>query len=96
MPDWVQSLQGKYPAFSSSRNWFQLCRIGFNHCRATLYKDKTLPLGAAARLSSLPLTQFVDHLSGLGIDIVQMDETTGQEIKDIGAGKLSGQFTDHG
>ncbi len=52
---------------------------------ATLYKDKTLSLGAAARLSGLPLTQFVDHLSGLGIDIVRMDETTEQEIRDIGA-----------
>jgi len=52
---------------------------------ASLYKDKTLSLGAAARLSGLSLTQFVDHLSGLGIDLVQMDETTGQEIKDIGA-----------
>jgi len=75
---------------------FHLCRVGLNHCRATLYKDKTLFLGAAARLSGLPLTQFVDHLSGLGIDIVQVNETTEQEIKDIGAGKLSGQFTDHG
>ncbi len=52
---------------------------------ATLYKDKTLSLGAAARLSGLSLTQFVDHLSGLGIDLVQMDETTEQEIRDIGA-----------
>jgi len=51
---------------------------------ASLYKDKTLSLGAAARLSGLSLTQFVDHLSGIGIDLVQMDETTGQEIKDIG------------
>ena len=52
---------------------------------ATLYKDKTLSLGAAARLSGLSLAQFVDHLSGLGIDLVQMDETTEQEIRDIGA-----------
>jgi len=56
---------------------------------ASLYKDKTLSLGAAARLSGLSLTQFVDHLSGLGIDLVQMDETTGQEIKDIGAWLVS-------
>jgi len=52
---------------------------------ASLYKDKTLSLGAAARLSGLSMTQFVDHLSGLGIDLVQVDETTEQEIKDIGA-----------
>jgi len=52
---------------------------------ASLYKDKTLSLGAAARLSGLSLSQFVDHLSGLGIDLVQMDETTDQEAKDIGA-----------
>jgi len=52
---------------------------------ASLYKDKTLSLGAAARLSGLSLTQFVDHLSGLGIDLVQMDETTEQEIRDVGS-----------
>jgi len=51
---------------------------------ATLYKDKTLSLGAAARLSGLSLTQFVDHLAGLGIELVQMDETTEQEVRDIG------------
>jgi len=49
------------------------------------YKDKTLSLGAAARLSGLSLTQFVDHLAGLGVDVVRMDETLGQETQDMGA-----------
>jgi len=52
---------------------------------ASLYKDKTLSLGASARLSGLSLSQFVEHLSSLGVDVVQMDETTDQETKDLGA-----------
>jgi predicted HTH domain antitoxin len=51
---------------------------------ATLYKDGSLSLGAAAKLSALPLTEFVRHLAGLGIEIVKQDETTGQEVKDLG------------
>ncbi len=52
---------------------------------ASLYKDKTLSLGAAARLSKLSLTQFVDHLASLGIDVVRMDETVEQETRDMSA-----------
>jgi len=50
---------------------------------ASLYKDKTLSLGASARLSGLSLVQFIDHLSSLGIDLVVMDETIKQEQEDI-------------
>jgi len=49
------------------------------------YKEKTLSLVAAARLSGLSLTQFVDHLAGLGIGIVCMDETIAQKTQDISA-----------
>jgi len=51
---------------------------------ANLYKEGTLSLGAAAKLSALPLTEFVRHLAELGIDIVQKDETTDREVKDLG------------
>lgn len=50
---------------------------------ASLYKDGVLSLGGAAKLSELPLTAFIQHLALLGIEIVQIDETTTQEVKDI-------------
>ena len=50
---------------------------------ANLYKEGSLSLGAAAKLSALPLTEFIRHLSGLGIEIVKPDETTDGEIKDL-------------
>ncbi len=56
---------------------------------ASLYKDKTLSLGAAARLSGLSLGQFIDHLADLGIDIVREDETVAQEAQDIGVWRAS-------
>jgi len=52
---------------------------------ASLYKDQTLSLGAAARLSGLTLAQFIEHLSSLDLDIVQVNATTEQEAEDIGA-----------
>ncbi len=52
---------------------------------ASLYKDGTLSLGGAAKLSGLSLTLFVQHLAELGIEIVQVDETTEQEVKDVSA-----------
>ena len=50
---------------------------------ASLYKDGTLSLGAAAQLSKMGLSSFVNHLSSLGIEIVVEDETTGKEQKDL-------------
>ena len=51
---------------------------------AALFKEGTLSLGAAARVSGLPLAVFVRHLAGLGIDAVGPDETTMLEEKDLG------------
>ncbi len=50
---------------------------------ASLYKEGVLSLGAAAKLSDLPLTAFIQHLAMLGIEIVQADETTSQEVQDL-------------
>jgi predicted HTH domain antitoxin len=50
---------------------------------ASLYKDGVLSLGAAAKLSGLPLAGFIHHLGSLGIEIVQADETTNQEVQDV-------------
>lgn len=52
---------------------------------STLYKDGSLSLGAAANLSKLPLTDFINHLHHLGIEIVSNDDTTMAEVKDISA-----------
>lgn len=50
---------------------------------ASLYKDGTLSLGAAAKLSGMVLPDFIQHLADLGIDIVKADETTDQEVQDL-------------
>lgn len=52
---------------------------------ASLFKDGTLSLGAAARMSALSLNDFIDHLASLGIDLVQRDETSSQETEDCSA-----------
>ena len=52
---------------------------------AALFKDGTLSLGAAARLSGMPLQDFLHYLAELGIDVVRPDETTPLEEKDISA-----------
>lgn len=51
---------------------------------ATLYRDGVLSLGAAARLSGLALTDFIQHLDSLEIEIVKADATIDQETGDIG------------
>ncbi len=51
---------------------------------ASLYKEGTLSLGAAAQLSRMGLSSFVQHLSSLGIDIVGEDETTAEETRELG------------
>ena len=52
---------------------------------ASLFKDGTLSLGAATRLSGMDIHAFLQYLSELGIDVVQPDETTSLEAKDITA-----------
>ena len=46
---------------------------------AALFRDQVLSLGAAAKLSALPLGDFVRYLDELGIDLVGLDETTDHE-----------------
>ena len=48
---------------------------------ASLYQDHVLSLGATAKASGLPLSEFIDHLASLDIDIVTADEYSGQEKK---------------
>jgi len=50
---------------------------------ASLFKDGTLSLGAAGRLSEMAMQEFLTLLSELGIDVVRPDETTGHEISDL-------------
>ena len=50
---------------------------------ASLFKDGTLSLGGATRLSSLSMQAFLQFLAELGIDVVRPDETTGHEAKDL-------------
>jgi predicted HTH domain antitoxin len=50
---------------------------------ASLFKDGTLSLGAAGRLSQMAMQEFLTLLSELGIDVVKPDETTGHEISDL-------------
>ncbi|MEN8178719.1 MAG: UPF0175 family protein [Pseudomonadota bacterium] len=50
---------------------------------ATLFKDETLSLGRATRLSGMPIQEFIQYLAELGIDVVHTDETTGSEAKDL-------------
>lgn len=50
---------------------------------AILYRDGALSLGTSARLSGLALTDFIQHLDVLGIEIVQVDASLDQETQDI-------------
>ena len=52
---------------------------------AVLFRDGVLSLGAATKLSGLPLVDFIQHLSSLDIEIVKADETVAQEAKDVDA-----------
>ena len=42
-------------------------------------------LGKAAKISGLSLSEFVDHLGNLGVEIVRRDETTNNEAGDVSA-----------
>lgn len=48
---------------------------------ASLFKDRVLSLGAAAQISGLSLSEFIDHLTQLDIDLVVADQQTAQELK---------------
>jgi predicted HTH domain antitoxin len=50
---------------------------------ATLFKDGTLSLGGATRLSGMPMQTFVKYLAELGVDVVRPDETTDSEVSDL-------------
>lgn len=50
---------------------------------AALFKDGTLSLGAATRLSGLTMEEFLHHLAELGVEVVGCDETTEHETKDL-------------
>ncbi len=50
---------------------------------AALFKDGVLSLGAATRLSGIPVQGFIRYLGELGIDIVRPDETTDLETKSL-------------
>ncbi|MEJ1296300.1 MAG: UPF0175 family protein [Candidatus Sedimenticola sp. (ex Thyasira tokunagai)] len=50
---------------------------------ATLFKDGTLSLGGATRLSGLTMQAFLLFLAELGIEVVGADETTDHEAEDL-------------
>ena len=50
---------------------------------ASLFRDGTLSLGGAMRLSKLTMSEFLQFLSELGIDVMGSDETTDYEVKDL-------------
>lgn len=52
---------------------------------ASLFKDRVLSLGAAAQISGLSLSEFIDHLTQLDIDLVVADQQTAQELKVLDA-----------
>ena len=52
---------------------------------SSLFKDKVLSLGAAAKISGLCLADFIDHLAELDIDIVSADQQTGNEAQTLNA-----------
>lgn len=52
---------------------------------SVLFRDGVLSLGAATKLSGLPLVDFIQHLNSLDIEIVKADETVAQEAKDVSA-----------
>ncbi len=50
---------------------------------ATLFKDGTLSLGGATRLSGMTMQVFIQYLAELGIDVVRPDETTDSELSEL-------------
>ena len=52
---------------------------------ASLYREGCVSLGKAAQVSGLSMSEFIDHLGSLGIDVVRRDETTSREAADVSA-----------
>ena len=50
---------------------------------AGLYRDGLVSLGKASRISGLTMSEFIQHLSSLNIDIVRYDETVEKETQDV-------------
>lgn len=50
---------------------------------ASLFKDRVLSLGAAAQISGLSLSEFIDHLTQLDIDVVVADKQTAKELETL-------------
>jgi predicted HTH domain antitoxin len=48
---------------------------------ASLFKDRVMSLGAAAEISGLSLSEFIDHLTQLDIDLVVADQQTAKELE---------------
>lgn len=49
---------------------------------ADVYKNGCVSLSLAARISGMPLDEFITHLGALGVEIVGPDETTDGEVVD--------------
>jgi len=47
---------------------------------ASLFKDRVLSLGAATQVSGLNLSEFIEHLTQLDIDLVVPDTQTTKEM----------------
>ena len=59
---------------------------GPRHALATsLYREGCVSLGKAAQVSGRSVSEFIDHLGSLGIDVVRHDETTSREAADVSA-----------
>jgi predicted HTH domain antitoxin len=50
---------------------------------ASLFKDRVLSLGAAAQISGLSLSEFIEHLTQLDIDLVVADQQTPKELETL-------------
>ncbi len=50
---------------------------------ASLFKDRVLSLGAAAQFSGLSLSEFIEHLTQLDIDLVVADQQTAKELETL-------------
>jgi len=50
---------------------------------ASLFQDRVLSLGAAAQISGLSLSEFIDHLTQLDIDLVVADRQTPKELETL-------------
>ncbi|WP_347989513.1 UPF0175 family protein [Methylomonas sp. AM2-LC] len=50
---------------------------------ASLFKDRVLSLGAASQISGLSISEFIDHLTQLDIDVVVADQQTSKELETL-------------